>query len=196
MRHINNERGFRSDSLCILDAIICWFSWARKCWKIILPVPLSVAPAASCRQWALPESDNHHKVNFVPDSMEVIGGRCLMGMLRIILSSSFLVYKKALSVSDQWASEGISELPFKGNVGDHLKHRLPLKADVSFCWVLARGRGSSLLASPCRAGAAYPAGGAVPAGGGQGGIEDYADSSLGRDILWNHRGWELSYAQQ
>lgn len=85
-RHINNEKGFRSESLCIIDAIICWFSWAENCWKIILFVPLSVVSAESYRKSALPESYNHYKVNFVPDSMEVIGRKYLIDMMRIILS--------------------------------------------------------------------------------------------------------------
>lgn len=76
------------NSLCIIDAIICWFSRTENCWKIILFVPVSVASAESYRKSALPKSDNHYKVNFVPDSMEVIGGKYVIGMMRIILRLS------------------------------------------------------------------------------------------------------------
>lgn len=65
VRNINNEEDCRWRSLCIVDGIICWFSWAWNCWKIILSVPLSEAWAWSNRKSALPESDNHYKMNFV-----------------------------------------------------------------------------------------------------------------------------------
>lgn len=51
-------------------------------------MPLSVASAQSYGKSALPESDNHYKMNFVPDSMEVIGGKYLMGRMKIILKLS------------------------------------------------------------------------------------------------------------
>lgn len=51
-------------------------------------MPLTVASAESYRKSALPQSDNHYKVNFAPDSMEVIGGKYVIGMMRIMLRLS------------------------------------------------------------------------------------------------------------
>lgn len=49
-------------------------------------MPLSVASAQSSGKAALPESDNHYKMNFVPDSMEVIGGKYLIALMKIVLT--------------------------------------------------------------------------------------------------------------
>lgn len=108
-------------------------------------------------------------MSFVLDSMEVIGGKYLIGKMEIIFSESLIVQIKVLSAANNGASAGLGELSFKLNVGDHLK--------CSFCSpkldiLLSLDSGKGHLVSPwqprsllaaCKR-ADYPAGGAVPAG--------------------------------